>query len=205
MRIGLVPMAAKPYHAGHHALVETAARENEEVLLYVSTSDRKRKGELPIHGADMQNIWTNQIEAILPGNVTPVYGGSPVRKVYDVLIDANEKALQGNLEHVYTVYSDPTDTARNYSPASIQKYFPEAHAAGAVKFAAEENPEAFTRGVGTPDVSGTSVREAIQCGDFETFESSMPKGIDTRAVYDQLCPVKSENYLRAYITEIIRG
>ena len=28
MKIGLVPMAAKPYHAGHHALVERAAAEN---------------------------------------------------------------------------------------------------------------------------------------------------------------------------------
>ena len=205
MRIGLVPMAAKPYHAGHHALVTTAANENDKVLLYVSTSDRKRKGELPIHGADMQKIWSDQIESILPGNVTPVYGGSPVQKVYDVLIDANEKALEGNLEHVYTVYSDPTDTARNYSPTAIQKYFPEAHAAGAVKFAAEENPSAFTRGVGTPDVSGTAVRASIQCGDFASFEASMPEGLDAQAVYDQLCPIKGESYLRTYITEIIRS
>jgi len=205
MRIGLLPMAAKPYHAGHHALVTTAARENDKVMLYVSTSDRKRKGELPIRGSDMQKIWSGQIEPILPGNVTPVYGGSPVQKVYDVLIDANEKALEGHLDNVYTVYSDPTDTARNYSPAAIQKYFPEAYAAGAVKFAAEENPGAFTRGVGTPDVSGTAVREFIKCGNFDEFAKSMPSEMDAKAAYDTLCPLKAEAYLRAYISAIIKG
>ena len=203
MKIGLVPMSAKPYHAGHHSLVDIASRENDKVLLYVSTSDRKRKGELPIRGTDMQKIWSEQIESILPKNVIPVYGGSPVQKVYEVLIDANDKALEGNLEHVYTVYSDPTDTAKNYSVSSIQKYFPEAYEQGAVKFAAEENPSSFTRGVGTPDISGTSVRAAINCGDYETFASSMPQGMDTRAVYDMLCPMASEADLRLLIRSIL--
>ena len=41
-------MAAKPYHAGHDGLVRIAASENDEVLLFVSTSDRTRKGEMCI-------------------------------------------------------------------------------------------------------------------------------------------------------------
>jgi hypothetical protein len=206
MRIGLVPMAAKPYHAGHHALVTAAAQENDEVLLYISLSDRKRKGELPIRGSDMQKIWSGQIEPILPGNVTPIYGGSPIQKVYEELITANEKAVAGSLDNVYIVYSDPVDTAKNYSDASIQKYFPDAYAAGAVKFAAEENPGSFTRGVGTPDVSGTAVREFIKCGDFESFEQSMPKDMDAQSAYDTLCPLRqNESYLRDFIIEIIKG
>ena len=36
MKIGLVPVSAKPYHAGHHALVELAASQNDKVLLFVS-------------------------------------------------------------------------------------------------------------------------------------------------------------------------
>ena len=125
MKIGLVPISAKPYHAGHHALVTTASAENDEVLLYVSVSDRKRKGELSISGADMKKIWDEEIENILPGNVTPVYGGSPVRHVFDVLQNAEEKLVSGKYQgHEYTVYSDPTDTSQNYSTASRQKYFP---------------------------------------------------------------------------------
>lgn len=209
MKIGLVPMAAKPYHAGHHALIDIAASENDEVLLYVSTSDRKRKGEFPIYGSDMKKLWLEKIESILPKNVTPVYGGSPVQKVYDVLINADEKAREGNLEHTYTVYSDPADTARNYSPASIEKYFPVAHDSGIVKFAAEESPDAFTRGVGTPDISGTSVRSSLECGDFNAFKKAMPPGLDTRDVFDALCPIEfrsnlnNESNLRAYIRAIL--
>ena len=89
MNIGLFPLAAKPYHAGHHAMVEAAASENDKVILFVSTSDRKRKGEFPILGADMTRVWKEEIEKILPGNVEVRYGGSPVRNVYAELEAAN--------------------------------------------------------------------------------------------------------------------
>ena len=80
MRIGLVPISAKPYHTGHHALVEIASKDNDAVLLFVSTSDRIRDGEFPIYGDDMKKVWLEELEAIMPGNVEIEYGGSPVRK-----------------------------------------------------------------------------------------------------------------------------
>ena len=53
MKIGLVPMSAKPYHAGHHMLVELAALSevtdevvdlqmpvNDKVIVFVSFSSR---------------------------------------------------------------------------------------------------------------------------------------------------------------------
>ena len=118
-------MAAKPYHAGHHALVEAAAAENDKVIVYVSTSDRKRKGEFPIMGQDMVRVWKEEIESVLPGNVEAQYGGSPVRKVYEEL----ERADASNSQDTYRVYSDPVDTSRNYPEAYRQKNF-----AGIYKF-----------------------------------------------------------------------
>ena len=189
-KIGLIPMAAKPYHAGHHSLVQTAAAENDQVLLYISLSDRKRKGELTIQGADMERIWKEEIEKILPGNVTPVYGGVPVRKVYEILGDAEEK-LQMDVEPpVYTVYSDPTDTARNYSAAYRMKYFPTVASEGYVKFAGEETPESFTRGEGTPNVSGTKMRASLQCGDEAAFAEGLPDGVDKEKIFNMLCPIQ---------------
>jgi hypothetical protein len=209
MKIGLIPMAAKPYHAGHHALVEAAAGENEEVLLYISLSDRKRKGEVPIAGADMQTIWKEEIENILPGNVVPVYGGSPVRNVYTVLQDAEEKLVEtGEFEHTYVIYSDPSDTSQNFPDANRMKYFPTLWQDGYVKFAAEENSDAFTRGVGTPDVSGTALRQSLESCDLATFESGMPSGVDAEKIFNMLCPSKrrnNENMLRTYIKTIIVG
>ena len=61
MRIGLIAMSAKPFHAGHDGLVRMAAGECDAVHLYVSLSDRKRPGEIPILGSDMQIIWTRYI------------------------------------------------------------------------------------------------------------------------------------------------
>jgi hypothetical protein len=203
MKIGLVPVAAKPYHAGHHALVEMASGANDEVLLYVSLSDRKRKGEFPISGGDMKRVWEEEIEKVLPGNVTPVYGGNPVRSVFEVLQSAEEKIVEGTpMEHTYTVYSDPVDTAQNYTQASRQKYFPTLAEQGLVQFAAEVNPGAFTRGVGTPDMSGTTMRKALQSCDIELFRAGLPKGVNAENVYNILC---KENVLRSYIKAIISG
>ncbi len=182
-RVGLIPVSGKPYHAGHHYLVERAAAENEEVILFVSTSDRKRKGEFVILGSDMERVWREELEKIMPSNVKVEYGGSPVRKVYDLIGDACK--ISG-VEETYVVYSDPTDTAQNYSQAYRDKYMQPLCDAGQVIFAAEENPEAFTRGSGSPNVSGTKMREALQDGDFDTFAAGMPTGVNAQNVWNIL-------------------
>lgn len=200
MKIGLIGMSAKPYHAGHHALVTMAAGENDRVLLFVSTSDRKRKGEMPLLGADMLRVWKEHLEGIIPSNVTVEYGGTPVQKVYQVLGDADAAGSSDT----FTVYSDPEDTAANFPMRSREKYFPGLYAAGQVVFAAEEDPGRFTRGGGTPDVSGTKMRAAIESGDVETFRRGMPPGVDAEAVLDILrSPSLGEALLRAYVRSIL--
>ena len=204
MNIGLIPISAKPYHAGHHALVEAASQENGVVYLYVSVSDRKRKGEFPILGKDMKRVWTEEIEKILPDNVKVIYGGSPVRHVYEFLESFEaDYAIHAHRGKTCTVYSDPQDTTLNYSTENRVTYFPEAYSAGAIRFAAEEEPERFTRGKGTPDISGTAMRKALQEGDSETFAHGLPTGLNAENVFDILCPDQSA--LRHYIQAIISG
>jgi len=207
MKIGVVPISAKPYHIGHHALVTKAANANDQVLLFVSTSDRKRKGEVPILGSDMARIWSEEIEKILPSNVMIAYGGSPVQKVYNVLEGAEEEILKsGDIDDIYTIYSDPTDTQVNYPDRNRKKYFPTAYASGNVVFAAEEDPAAFTRGEGTPNISGTAVRQSLQACDFNAFSASLPPGVDKEKIFDILCPsTKNEALVREYIKHMIRG
>ena len=201
MRVGLVPMSAKPYHAGHHALVEIAAGENDVVRLFVSTSDRRRKGEMPLLGSDMVRIWQEHLEAILPSNVQVEYGGSPVRKVYSALQDAEGAGS----EDTFTVYSDPVDTGANFPDKYRMKYFPQLHAQRQVVFAAEENPGRFTRGEGTPDVSGTKMRAHIVAGDREAFRRGMPAGVDADAVFDILSQrITGEALLRDFVGRVLR-
>jgi cytidyltransferase-like protein len=208
MKIGLVPMAAKPYHAGHHSLVESAAAQNDRVIVYVSTSDRKRKGEFPIMGQDMIRVWQEELEGIMPGNVEIQYGGSPVRKVYEEL----ERADSSNSADVFVIYSDPADTARNYPEKNRQKSFPGIYNAGQVLFAAEEDPAAYTRGEGTPDISGTKMRASLEACKFEDFAKNLPDGVNTENVYKILCgkdphegkpDPANESLLRAFIRNVL--
>ena len=191
-RVGLVPVSGKPYHAGHHFLVQKAASENDKVILFVSTSDRTRKGEFPIMGTDMEKVWKQELEGIMPANVTVEYGGSPVRKVYDLIGGACK--LPG-VEETYVVYSDPTDTAQNYPQANRDKYMQPLCDQGQVLFAAEENPGSVTRGAGSPDVSGTKLRQALQDGDFEVFSAGMPTGVNAQNIWSILTKsdVKTES------------
>jgi hypothetical protein len=192
-RIGLIPVSGKPYHAGHHYLVERAAGENDEVILFVSTSDRKRKGQFPILGVDMERVWRDELESAMPSNVRVEYGGSPVRKVYDLIGSACK--LEG-VEETYVVYSDPSDTAQNYPEKNREKYLQPLCDQGQVIFAAEENPEAFTRGSGSPDVSGTKMREALANGDFKQFAAGMPNGVNAQSVWDILTKSATESSRR---------
>ena len=199
MKIGLVPMAAKPYHAGHHWLVEKAAGENDVVIVYVSISDRVRRGEHPIYGKDMQRVWKEELEPIMPSNVEIRYGGSPVQKVYQEIGDAGDA---GSMD-TYFVYSDAADTVQNYPEKNRIKYMEPLYGQGQVKFPAEENPAQFTRGDGSPDVSGTAMRQAIQTCDIEAFQQGLPAGVDAQAVYGILCGNTQEAVLRLYVRELI--
>tara|TARA_Y100001970_G_C14252213_1_gene872690 strand:+ start:4581 stop:6509 length:1929 start_codon:yes stop_codon:yes gene_type:complete len=201
-RVGLIPVSGKPYHAGHHYLVERAAEENEEVILFVSTSDRKRKGQFPILGSDMERVWKEELEQIMPSNVSVVYGGSPVQKVYEEIGAACE--IEG-VEETYVVYSDPTDTAQNYPERNRDKYMQPLCDQGQVIFAAEENPEAFTRGSGSPNVSGTKMREALQDGNFEEFASGMPAGVNAQNVWSILTGNVSEGRRKFSLVEALFG
>jgi hypothetical protein len=202
MKIGLVPVSAKPYHAGHHALVSMAAGENDKVILFVSTSDRKRKGQFPILGIDMVRVWQEELENIMPSNVEIKYGGSPVRKVWDALGAASDDPDNPD---TYVVYSDPVDTAQNYPETSLEKYCGDLRSSGQCVLAAEENPGAFTRGEGTPNISGTAVREMLEAGDFQGFAAAMPAGVNSQNIFDILTHNKhqQESLLRNLIRATI--
>lgn len=128
MKIGLLPVSAKPYHAGHDGLVRIASDENDSVLLFVSTTDRARPGELRVSGDTMQKIWWDYIEPTLPQNVTPDYGGIPVAKVYAEL----EKAEAEGSTDTYVIYSDEEDILK-YTDEALNKSAPNLFANGQIE------------------------------------------------------------------------
>ena len=151
--IGLVPMSAKPFHDGHMSLIRKAADECKEVIVFVSTSDRKRKGEITIFGEDMLNIWQNILTKYLPSNVMCEYGGSPVRKVYEKLEEGMEDL---NLEKNYAIYTGEEDKARYSS-----KYFADMIERVFIR--------TMSRGEDTMAISGTLMRSYLSNASEDKF------------------------------------
>ncbi|NBW09584.1 MAG: hypothetical protein EBR82_16320, partial [Caulobacteraceae bacterium] len=94
-------MAGKPFHAGHYGLVEIAAKENDEVQIFVSTADRIRPGELPIYGADMLRVWKRFLEPIMPSNAVVKYCDAPVKELFKELEAAD---ASGDSDTVFSIY-----------------------------------------------------------------------------------------------------
>jgi hypothetical protein len=167
-RIGLVPMAAKPYHAGHDGLVRLAAQENDEVRVFVSLGDRDH-----ISGKGMGIVWADIIEPSLPANVKVSYGGAPVGEVFKVIGDANKDGS----DDTFSIYSDPVDTAERYK--TLDRYAGDLIAKGQVKLRPVPRSS-------TVDISGTQMRQWFDADDQASFIAKMPKGIDGKKVWDIL-------------------
>jgi cytidyltransferase-like protein len=146
-------MSAKPFHEGHMSLIRKAADECKSVIVFVSTSDRKRKGEITIFGEDMRYIWENILIKYLPDNVMCEYGGSPIRKVYEKLDEG--KDLQ-NIDNAYAVYTGEEDKNRynaKYYADIIDRVF----------------IRTMSRGEDTTAISGTLMRSYLSNASEDKF------------------------------------
>lgn len=175
-RIGLIPMSAKPYHAGHDALIRLAAAECDEVVVLVSTADRARKGEHPIKGETMRKLWEDQIVWALPTSVIVQFVPNPVGALYTLAGDSDKDAAN---QDSYLIYSDPTDMDRNFPVKSVAKYMPRLVAERRVmrRLVPRET---------TVDVSGTQMRGWLQHNDKARFLAHLPPSLDGEAVWSAL-------------------
>lgn len=200
MKIGLVPGSFKPYHAGHDALVRMAAAENDSVLVFSSTADRLRKGEMPLYGADMQQIIDKFVRPSLPGNVQMIDVGVPVAAVWQEL----EKAEKAKSKDTFTVYSDSEDIQK-YSEKSLMKYAPRLQSKGQII------TRGVTRGQETPDISGTMMRAYLEAGDVKNFAKMLPPSVKkySKEIIDILKAKKktatTESLLRRYVSLVLAG
>lgn len=176
-RIGLIGGSFKPWHAGHDGLVRLASRENDQVILLVSTSNRVRPGEIPVLGSDMEALWKGTIEQSMPANVQVVYctGASPISKVWEIIGKANEDGSSDT----FSLYADPEDIAQAYTENNLVKYCGNLYRAGQIILRAVERSS-------TVAVSGTALRQYLAKGDKESFIKYLPSGIDKDLVWNTL-------------------
>ena len=168
MKIGLVPGSFKPYHAGHDALIRLAAQQNDKVIVFSSNIDRARRGELAIDGSKMKIIMKDFIKPMLLqlGNVEVIdvgEGSTPVKEVFDIL----KSAEKNGSTDTYTIHSDSADVLK-YTSEKLRKYAPSLFANRQI------TPIGVVRGVDTPDISGTKMREYLKSGNAAKFIEMLP-------------------------------
>ena len=174
MRVGIVAGSFKPYHKGHHKMVEIACKENDVVHVIVSLSDRNRADQASVSGKQMEKVWNDHLVHILPENakenlnLLPV-GQTPVRIAYEMLEDAAES----NSSNTFNIYSDPSDINR-YNEKSLLNRMPK-------KFV-EENifrrPVSMTE---THNVRGEDMRAWMTQRDKASFLKALPEKLSTPA------------------------
>jgi len=165
--IGLIAGGFKPLTRGHFSLIRRAAEESDRVLLFVSTGDRARPGEVPVTWSQMESVWKKFLLRALPENVTVKFLSHPIKGVIDTLSAAN---TDPNNLNTFIIYSDSEDMASNYPPRAQQKYFPRLLQNDQVIF----KPFERTTGI---NISGTKMRNFLGTGNIKGFTSGLPEPV----------------------------
>jgi len=196
----------KPYHAGHNQLIEgiieDAAKDPDglgRAIIFVGLGSRP-----PVMSDQVLEVWQKYIEPYLRQKAeslgVPIhieYGGGPIGKVLYMLKQASDSCEIGEtVSNKFFIYSDPEDTEKNYLTRKFSKRNPEKELASSppkyykalselepcpINFMSLVDPTSVTRGEGTPDISGTAMREFITKGDFNSFAAGLPAWMDTIA------------------------
>ena len=165
--LGLIAMSAKPYHIGHDFLIKQASNMCSYVNVYVSTVDRKRKGEITISGVDMKLIWEKFLINNMPDNVLVELDSlSPIKKLYNKLLEIEK-------ETKIAIFSDINDKIKcNLTNVS--------HIT-------------FERDIESPNISGKIMRQFIRSNDFDSFKKYMPQYLNQsqkESIFNLLKPSK---------------
>ena len=192
--LGLVPIAGKPLHLGHWKLIEKAAKENDNVIVYTTIKDRIKSGEFPIKGADFMKIWHDIFIPALPKNVKVKFMESPVRAVMHELGWLEQTATQDAAKTpTVSLYSDSSDVETNFPDEEVKKY-----------------PHLNVKKVGvdrssTVNISGTKMREFLQNGDEASFLKYLPpvSPSDKKEIWDKLNKNKPKDAMKEFIDKIV--
>jgi len=173
-KIAVIPMAAKPFHRGHEALVEEAERDgNELIILYVSTGGREE-----ISSSDMVPLWKKYylpaLEARYGDKVVVRFMGG-TSPMYELRMAMTNFVRQSD-ETVVTLYGDEEDAAtRVKSIVDNEK--------NSIDLRGRVLPGSVTR-TRTSGISGTEMRSYLASGNKRAFIENLPDFLDSRARSD---------------------
>ena len=171
--LGLIPMSAKPFHAGHYYLVQKAAAECHVVKLFVGTGNRTKGAGKSITGDQMLHLWKEVFEPLMPGsnNIQFVYKGVPVRNVYETLDYIKEEDL-GSTVAVYSG-NEVEKNGKTLIWNRYHKLINDSYWKDTLSFVSVNRGEE-----GSPDVSGTQMRKDLLNRNKEGFFGGLPSYLE---------------------------
>ena len=183
--LGVVPMAGKPVHDGHWKLIQLASKENQTVIVYVSNKGRIKKGEYPITGAQMIEVWNDILSKYLPSNVSIKFVDSPPANVRYLLSDLNTDPEDAP---VVKIYSDVEDI-QSYDVEELKLKYSDLYTDGKIQLRGVERTL-------TTNISGTKMREFLQNKDKQSFLNYLPQSLsssDKKTIWNILTNNMNEN------------
>lgn len=182
MKIGMIGGAMKPVTKGHWSLIQKASKENNNVMLFISVSDRNIKEQASVSGKTMKLVWDKYLINQLPPNVKLFFVQNPIKEIYNVL----QKANKNNSIDEFSIYSDPLDISERFSESKQLKYFNELTKNKQVNFIPVER-------IGENDVSATQMRQLLKYGMKDSFISLLPKDVNGQGIWEVLFLAESIN------------
>lgn len=194
-KIGIIPMAAKPFHAGHDALLRRAAADgNEFIIILISKGGRE-----VLKTEDMIPLWRDYfipgIEREYGDKVIIKFVDSPGREAMFLCKDMIE-----NGQATVRYYGDEADAKTRVS--DILEKFP--------NLKGRLLPVGVSRS-GTEGISGTAMRDYLTRGDQKSFIENLPQWLTSKQKSNIWQGMKKlnadslrENLIKNYVRSVIR-
>lgn len=199
-KIAVIPMAAKPFHAGHDALIRRAVDDGcESIIVFLSVGGRD-----DVTAEDMIPLWR---KVYIPGivrtygrNVSIRFTLSPVRDTITFTRSfAKNKGVQ------VLVYGGIDEEGNNEAQQRVDAVLSSSPDLSPEKVVAVGVNRAEAGGI-----SGTAMRSYLTSGDFSSFVDNLPSWLsdqDKRLVWNTLQrkQATAESYVRKMVKEMISG
>jgi hypothetical protein len=198
-KIAIIPMAAKPFHAGHDSLIKRAFEDGcQAAIVFLSTGGRDE-----ISAEDMIPLWRRVyipgISRVYGKNVSIRFTDSPVR---DAALFAKNFAKNEGVQVL--VYGGVDGEGSNEAQQRVDMIL-------------AKNPELSNKitpvGVSrseTGGISGTAMRGFVTSDDFDSFINNLPSWLDAkdrRLVWDTLRKVYAKGAsatVESFIRKIVK-
>lgn len=201
-KVAVIPMAAKPFHAGHDSLIRQAVADgNDSVIVFVSTGGREE-----VTTEDMIPLWRDYY---IPG-ISSQYGDKVIIRFSDApmreaLLIAKDLVGRGK-KTIVRLYGGVDAAGENDAQQRVDSIL-------------SKNPEMKGRIIpvavaraATGGISGTAMRSYLSSGDSKSFMQNLPDWLGKKektGVWRAMSSIassksKNENLIRSYVRSLIK-